>query len=141
MKNWLIPSFDHDDGEPVNKRKRSLQHTSSQSWENDTTQNDKPYEFTQKLSLTSNLSTLLTACEPKNSSDLVTSKQKQKEIVNWLQTRGSTGQPCAVVVSGPSGCGKTTAIKVLAKEYGFDILEWITPVDHVIDENSESYNA
>ncbi|EFN87402.1 Cell cycle checkpoint protein RAD17 [Harpegnathos saltator] len=40
-----------------------------------------------------------------------------------------------LVLSGPSGCGKTAAIKLLAQEHKFDIIEWITPLDPVEDEN------
>lgn len=60
--------------------------------------------------------------------------KKSKEIANWLQCRARRGKPAALVLSGPSGCGKTTAIKVLAKEIGFSITEWITPMDQIVDE-------
>ncbi|XP_020295957.1 cell cycle checkpoint protein RAD17 isoform X3 [Pseudomyrmex gracilis] len=40
-----------------------------------------------------------------------------------------------LILSGPSGCGKTAAIKLLAKENGFDVIEWITPIDPAEDEN------
>ncbi|KYN22821.1 Cell cycle checkpoint protein RAD17 [Trachymyrmex cornetzi] len=40
-----------------------------------------------------------------------------------------------LILSGPSGCGKTAAIKLLAKENRFDVIEWITPVDPAEDEN------
>ncbi|KYQ54026.1 Cell cycle checkpoint protein RAD17 [Trachymyrmex zeteki] len=40
-----------------------------------------------------------------------------------------------LILSGPSGCGKTAAIKLLAKENSFDVIEWITPVDPAEDEN------
>ncbi|KYN02061.1 Cell cycle checkpoint protein RAD17 [Cyphomyrmex costatus] len=40
-----------------------------------------------------------------------------------------------LVLTGSSGCGKTAAIKLLAKENSFDVIEWITPVDQAEDEN------
>ncbi|EZA61650.1 Cell cycle checkpoint protein RAD17 [Ooceraea biroi] len=40
-----------------------------------------------------------------------------------------------LVLSGPSGCGKTAAMKLLAKENKFDVIEWITPIDAAEDEN------
>lgn len=43
-----------------------------------------------------------------------------------------------LILSGPSGCGKTAAIKLLAKENSFDVIEWITPIDPAEDENSET---
>lgn len=43
-----------------------------------------------------------------------------------------------LILSGPSGCGKTAAIKLLARENGFNVIEWITPIDQAEDENSET---
>lgn len=81
------------------------------------------------------LSKLLEACEPQKLSELAVSRQKQNEISNWFQYKASKRQPSMLVLSGPSGCGKTVAIKLLAKENGFDIIEWITPIDQIEDEN------
>lgn len=33
-----------------------------------------------------------------------------------------------LLVTGPPGCGKTTTIKILAKEHGIQVQEWINPV-------------
>jgi len=44
-----------------------------------------------------------------------------------------------LILSGPSGCGKTAAIKLLAKENSFDVIEWVTPVDPAEDENSNNH--
>lgn len=44
-----------------------------------------------------------------------------------------------LILSGPSGCGKTAAMKLLAKENDFDVIEWITPVDPGEDENSNNH--
>lgn len=85
------------------------------------------------------LSKLLEACEPQKLSELAISRQKQNEISNWFQYKASKRQPSMLVLSGPSGCGKTVAIKLLAKENGFDIIEWITPIDQIEDENSNNY--
>lgn len=86
-----------------------------------------------------NLSKLLEACEPQKLSELAVSKQKQNEISNWFQSKASKRQPSMLVLSGPSGCGKTVAIKLLAKENRFNIIEWITPIDQIEDENSKNY--
>lgn len=85
------------------------------------------------------LSKLLEACEPQKLSELAISRQKQNEISNWFQYKASKRQPLMLVLFGPSGCGKTVAIKLLAKENGFDVIEWITPIDQIEDENSNDY--
>lgn len=85
------------------------------------------------------LSKLLEACEPQKFTELAVSRQKQNEISNWFQHKASRRQPSMLVLSGPSGCGKTAAIKLLAKENGFDVIEWITPIDQIEDENSNNY--
>lgn len=84
------------------------------------------------------LSKLLQACEPHRLPELAVSRQKQNEISSWFQSRALNGQPSMLILSGPSGCGKTAAIKLLAKENGFDVIEWITPVDPAEDENSNT---
>lgn len=85
------------------------------------------------------LSKLLEACEPRKLNELAVSKQKQNEISKWLQNKVLKGHPSMLILSGPSGCGKTAAIKLLAKENGFDIIEWITPIDPAEDENSNNH--
>lgn len=94
-----------------------------------------PSNFKKRKHETS-LAKLLEACEPQKLSELAVSRQKQNEISDWLQYKASRKQPSMLVLSGPSGCGKTTAVKLLAKENKFDIIEWITPMDPVEDENS-----
>lgn len=82
------------------------------------------------------LPALLKACEPQQPSELSISRQKQKEICDWLDYRTTKGKPCALILSGPSGCGKTVGFKLLAKERDFDCIEWITPPDQGPDENN-----
>ncbi|KAL6426625.1 hypothetical protein ACFW04_009195 [Cataglyphis niger] len=127
---WCVPSFDCEIvNEPLIKRtntkelNKSLPNTSF-------TQNN----FKRRKHETC-LSKLLEACEPQKLSELAISRQKQNEISNWFQYKASKRQPSMLVLSGPSGCGKTIAIKLLAKENGFDIIEWITPIDQIEDEN------
>lgn len=81
---------------------------------------------------------LLKACEPQQPSELSISRQKQKEICDWLEFSTPKGRPSALILSGPSGCGKTVGFKLLANERGFDCIEWITPTDQGFDENSTS---
>lgn len=94
-------------------------------------------DIASKKKNTYNLSTLLSKCEPKIQSELVISRQKQQEILNWLQNKAHRRKPTVLVISGPSGCGKTVAIKLLANENGYEITEWINPIDQIMDENSK----
>ncbi|XP_011164264.2 cell cycle checkpoint protein RAD17 [Solenopsis invicta] len=126
---WCVPSFD---SEPVNKP--PVKRTSTV--ELDSTLSDRSFRqnnFKRRKHETS-LSKLLQACEPQKPSELGISRQKQNEISNWLQGRAMKKQSM-LILSGPSGCGKTAAIKLLAKENGFDVIEWITPMDPAEDEN------
>ncbi|XP_034939120.1 cell cycle checkpoint protein RAD17 [Chelonus insularis] len=85
--------------------------------------------FNRKKNQINSIATLLEACDPKKSSELAVSKQKQNEITNWLVNKTMEGVPAILVLTGPSGSGKTVALKVLAKENKFDVIEWITPSD------------
>ncbi|XP_043281777.1 cell cycle checkpoint protein RAD17 isoform X2 [Venturia canescens] len=75
------------------------------------------------------LSKLMEACEPKKTADLAVSKQKQKEINEWFLDGISLKGPRILVISGPSGCGKTAALKIIAKENHFTVVEWTNPTD------------
>ncbi|KOC59428.1 Cell cycle checkpoint protein RAD17 [Habropoda laboriosa] len=125
-----MPSFDH---EPVKKRP-GLTCTTSQTVETNVSQAPNICDIIPKRR--NNLSALLKACEPQKSSEVVVSRQKQQEILDWLQYKVRRGRPSVLILSGPSGCGKTTAIKVLAKENNFNVIEWITPIDQAMDENN-----
>ncbi|XP_011701517.1 PREDICTED: cell cycle checkpoint protein RAD17 isoform X2 [Wasmannia auropunctata] len=127
---WCVPSFDC---EPVNKplvKRAKTARSDRTPLHRSSTQSD----FKRKKHETS-LSKLLQACEPQKSSELAISRQKQNEISRWLQDK-SKGQPSMLILSGPSGCGKTAAVKLLARENDFDVVEWITPVDPAEDENN-----
>lgn len=113
-----------------------MKRTSSIALDNDTLDKSLSQKKSQQRKHETSLSKLLEACEPQKFSELAISRQKQNEISDWLQYRASKGQPSMLVLSGPSGCGKTAAIKLLAREYKFDVIEWITPVDPAEDENS-----
>ncbi|XP_032667696.1 cell cycle checkpoint protein RAD17 [Odontomachus brunneus] len=129
--NWCVPSFDCNDS----TNKPSVKRTSSIALNNDTLDRSLTQNKPQRRKHETSLSKLLEACEPQKLSELAISKLKQNEISNWLQNRASKGRPSILVLSGPSGCGKTAAIKLLAHEYKFDVIEWITPIDPAEDEN------
>lgn len=128
-----MPSFDCA---PTNKL--LTKRTSSAALDNELLEELHIQNRCQRRRHEASLSKLLEICEPRKLSELVISRQKQNEISNWFQHKASMRQPSALVLSGPSGCGKTTGIRLIAKENGFDIIEWITPIDSAEDENSNN---
>lgn len=130
-----MPSFN-----PIPVNKPSVKRTSSVALDDDTLNKLLIQDRSQRKKHETNLSKLLEACQPQKLSELAISRQKQNEISDWLEYRASKGQPSMLVLSGPSGCGKTVAIKLLAHEYKFNVIEWITPVDPAEDENSNDYS-
>ncbi|XP_043258209.1 cell cycle checkpoint protein RAD17 [Colletes gigas] len=132
--SWLTPSFDS----PPKSVKKSLstKHSLSQTMGSSIPNISSTYDIVPRKKSISSLSTLLEACDPRKPSELVVSKQKQKDISGWLQFKVQKGRPSALILSGPSGCGKTAAMRLLAKENGFNVTEWITPIDQAMDENN-----
>lgn len=138
--SWLQSSFDFDDFDDTSAKKK---HTSQglKKSENESLTSFRNLETSVSFRKPiSSLSALLAACAPQKASELAVSRQKQQEINRWFQETVKEGKPTLLVVSGPSGCGKTEALKVIAKENNFDIIEWITPMDQAMDEYSKSFN-
>ncbi|CAL7947033.1 unnamed protein product [Xylocopa violacea] len=130
--SWLLPSFEC---EPIEKTPQ-IKRTISQALETSGSSSSSICDIVPKKRTITSLSALFQACEPKNSSELVVSRQKRQEILDWLKYKVRRGKPAVLILSGPSGCGKTAAIRVLAKENAFHVTEWITPIDPVMDENN-----
>ena len=63
---------------------------------------------------------LLEKYEPKSSKEILGNKEQINEIRNWL---GNWRKGRALFVYGPTGSGKSLAIRLLAKELGYEILE------------------
>lgn len=124
--------------EPI-KRTPQIKRNISQVLESNALGVSSSYDIIPKKKNASSLFALLEACDAQSPSELVVSRQKQQEILNWLQYKVRKGTPAILILSGPSGCGKTTALRVLAKENGFNITEWITPIDQIMDENSNFF--
>lgn len=137
---WLLPSFDFTPAKTPIKLKRCATMTinTSESPPKKSLVRKYSSESLIKKENISSLSELLLACNPKISLDLSVSRQKQQEISAWLKGKTQRGKPNILIISGPSGCGKTVALKVLAEEHGFNVTEWITPVDQLMDENSKN---
>lgn len=69
---------------------------------------------------------------PRNKDDLAIHPKKLAEVENWFEAirakRLKVSAPI-LLVTGPSGSGKSATIKIIAKDFGYQISEWITPVD------------
>ncbi|XP_003487570.1 cell cycle checkpoint protein RAD17 isoform X1 [Bombus impatiens] len=130
--SWLMSSFEC---EPI-KRTPGIKRNISQVLETSALEVSSTYDIMPKKKNANSLFALLEACDARSPSELVVSRQKQQEILNWLQYKVRKGTPAILILSGPSGCGKTTALRVLARENGFNITEWITPIDQIMDENN-----
>ncbi|XP_051161215.1 cell cycle checkpoint protein RAD17 [Leptopilina boulardi] len=135
---WVLPSFDCPPSKtPIKfKRNASMPIKSPDSPPKRSFTRKYSDEFSIKKENISSLSLLMTACYPKIVADLAISRQKQQEISAWIESKTCRGKPCILIISGPSGCGKTAAIRVIAEEYDFEITEWITPLDQLMDENN-----
>lgn len=131
--SWFMSSFECESIKTIPDVKCSISQVSETSVSNN---GSSACDIIPKKKNVNSLSVLLEACGPQTSSELVVSRQKQREILDWLQYKVRKGKPAILILSGPSGCGKTAAIRVLAKENGFNITEWITPIDQIIAENN-----
>lgn len=135
---WVLPSFDC----PPSKTPMKLKRNASMPLKSPDSPPKKSFsrkysgDILIKKENINSLSILMAACYPKVSAELAISRQKQQEISAWIESKTCKGKPCILIISGPSGCGKTAAIKVIAEEYGFEITEWITPLDQLMDENN-----
>lgn len=69
---------------------------------------------------------------PQSLDDLAVHAKKIEEIQKWLeyaeQNRHQTPGPI-LLLTGPSGSGKTVTLRLIAKERGYVINEWVNPVD------------
>ncbi|XP_032260154.1 cell cycle checkpoint protein RAD17 isoform X1 [Halichoerus grypus] len=70
--------------------------------------------------------------KPETQHELAVHKKKIEEVETWLKAKVLEGQPkqggSILLITGPPGCGKTTTIKILSKEHGIQVQEWINPI-------------
>ncbi|XP_023446655.2 cell cycle checkpoint protein RAD17 isoform X4 [Dasypus novemcinctus] len=84
--------------------------------------------------------------KPETQQELAVHKKKIEEVEIWLKAQVLERQPkqggSVLLVTGPPGCGKTTTIKILSKEHGIQVQEWINPVlsDFQKDDFKEMFN-
>ncbi|KAJ3520257.1 hypothetical protein NM688_g9188 [Phlebia brevispora] len=82
---------------------------------------------------------------PQNEGELAVHTRKVRDVRQWFLEAfdgGSSGKlrkyRRILVLTGPAGTGKTATVRVLAKELGFDIVEWKNSIDERFD--GESYD-
>lgn len=66
--------------------------------------------------------------------------KKIEELEEWLE-ESDDYENSILLLTGPAGSGKTTSIKLVAKSMGFEINEWITPMDVEWSELGDNDNA
>lgn len=77
---------------------------------------------------------------PKTSDELVIHSKKVQEVKGWFQEcdRLKSVRPNPILlVTGPCGSGKLTCVKVIAEENGFDVHEYVAPLDYDRDLMSD----
>ncbi|KAI0916087.1 hypothetical protein AcV7_007186 [Taiwanofungus camphoratus] len=82
--------------------------------------------------------------EPTTEEDLVVHKRKVQDVRQWL-LEAFNGGPSGkltkyrriLALTGPAGTAKTTTIRVLARELGFEILEWRNSMDERFARDDE----
>ncbi|KAJ5160653.1 uncharacterized protein N7482_007657 [Penicillium canariense] len=65
---------------------------------------------------------------PSSLDEIAVHKKKVSDVQNWLEDAFSgRRRERLLVLRGPAGSGKTTAIALLSKTMGFDLIEWRNP--------------
>lgn len=73
--------------------------------------------------------------EPYVLDELAVDQRKVGEISSWLSNHRNT---CGILLlTGPTGCGKTAAVKCTARSLGFEVREWVTPLDRNFESGAD----
>ncbi|XP_059132208.1 cell cycle checkpoint protein RAD17 [Peromyscus eremicus] len=81
--------------------------------------------------------------KPETQHELAVHKKKIEEVEAWLKAEVIEMKPkqggSILLITGPPGCGKTTTVKILSKEHGIQVQEWVNPVfpDFQKDDSKE----
>ncbi|XP_051028429.1 cell cycle checkpoint protein RAD17 [Acomys russatus] len=84
--------------------------------------------------------------QPETQHELAVHKKKIEEVETWLKAHVLEVKPqqggSVLLITGPPGCGKTTTVKVLSKEHGIQVQEWVNPIlpDFQKDDYKELLN-
>lgn len=80
---------------------------------------------------------------PQSVTKLAVHSGKIKEVKNWFESINNNlmTNNKILIVTGPTGCAKTTSIQLIAKQFGYMCLEWITPMtsEPIYDQFSDNY--
>lgn len=78
---------------------------------------------------------------PQTIADLAVHPKKIEELQQWLKqcdaNRVRIPGPI-LLITGPSGSGKTSSLTLIAKQCGYAINEWITPVDVELQRHNKT---
>lgn len=66
---------------------------------------------------------------PKNIAELAVHPKKLEDLKNWFNHACAKTQNRILVIEGPTGCAKATALKLVAKDCGYNVNEWINSTD------------
>ncbi|XWW99792.1 hypothetical protein V2A60_007804 [Cordyceps javanica] len=68
---------------------------------------------------------------PRNLDELAVHKKKVSDVRKWLgEVVSGKLRQRLLILKGAAGSGKTTTVRLLAKELGYELLEWRNPVGH-----------
>lgn len=79
--------------------------------------------------------------EPKQISELAVHPKKLRDLQDCLLeilSKTDTNHPQFVLLSGPSGSGKSVSLKVICRELGIAVDEWINPIDQDFEITREN---
>ncbi|CAL4066130.1 unnamed protein product, partial [Meganyctiphanes norvegica] len=121
---WVKSTFD-DFGPSSNGEEKSLE---EQKPKKRSREQDAIKLLGRKQSGVSGTELWVDVYSPASRDDLAVHKKKVQEVENWIveSLAGMKGRKF-LLLTGPAGCGKTATLKVLAREAGIDIQEWINP--------------
>ncbi|XP_043824215.1 cell cycle checkpoint protein RAD17 isoform X2 [Dromiciops gliroides] len=151
ITNWVEPSFDDFVGNTdissalttaslgVNNFHQRRKDLSSTLESNTFLPRKKGKSSLQQSSVEANLNENLSENEPwvdkykpETQNELAVHKKKVEELETWLKAHVFEKQPkeggSILIITGPPGCGKTATLKILVKELGIEVQEWINPV-------------
>lgn len=155
QKKWFKSAFDEPKSPAVNtpKRRKTLVFSNeddsfsfseidlSSLDNNNQTSADKPTPEVSMLYTDFKSSNWIENFSPRSKIDLAINAKKVAEVEDWFgMVKGRKNSAPILLVTGPSGSGKSQTIKIIAKDFGYSISEWVTPVDieHVRQDRNDT---